>query len=209
MTGTMICLSDLLAFPDQKAITGVVHQILSPISNSESTNFFNEYLLWFLFSTGELRKNVCYEPMGSLFLFQLLKLRKIRETNWWNYLIWLFKIQKLVTNCNVQTAHFLRQNRPFYQLKNPKTHQLPHSTLFDCIPNNSQKSTYYIIPFQLLNVSEVFLMGFVQNSTLFSALKTKKKMSSMFSRFFCFILVSKKFYTAAWKFCQNVMLNLI
>ena len=24
---------------------GVVHQILSPISNSESTNFFNEYLL--------------------------------------------------------------------------------------------------------------------------------------------------------------------
>ena len=104
-------------------------------------DFFNEYLLWFLFSTCELRKNVCYEPMGSLFLFQLLKLRKIRETNWWNYLIWLFKIQKLVTNCNVQTAHFLRQNRPFYQLKNPKTRQLPHSTLFDCIPNNSQKST--------------------------------------------------------------------
>ena len=24
---------------------GVVHQIISPISNSESTNFFNEYLL--------------------------------------------------------------------------------------------------------------------------------------------------------------------
>ena len=30
-------------------IEGVVHQILSPILNSESTNFFNEYLLGFLF----------------------------------------------------------------------------------------------------------------------------------------------------------------
>ena len=28
---------------------GVVHQILSPISNYESTNFFNEYYLGFLF----------------------------------------------------------------------------------------------------------------------------------------------------------------
>ena len=28
---------------------GVVHQIISPISNSESTNFFKEYLLRFLF----------------------------------------------------------------------------------------------------------------------------------------------------------------
>ena len=28
---------------------GVVHQIISPISNSESTIFFNEYFLWFLF----------------------------------------------------------------------------------------------------------------------------------------------------------------
>ena len=30
---------------DGSFVEGVVHQILSPISNSESTNFFNEYLL--------------------------------------------------------------------------------------------------------------------------------------------------------------------
>ena len=37
---------------------GVVHQILSPISNSESTNFCNEYLLWSSFSTGKLRNGI-------------------------------------------------------------------------------------------------------------------------------------------------------
>ena len=39
---------------------GVVHQIISPIPNSESTNFFNRYLLWFLFQheTWEEEKNV-------------------------------------------------------------------------------------------------------------------------------------------------------
>ena len=35
---------------------GVVHQILSPISNSESTNFFNEYLLWHLFQLANWEK---------------------------------------------------------------------------------------------------------------------------------------------------------
>ena len=35
---------------------GVVHQIVSPISNSESTNFCNEYLLSSFFSTGKIRK---------------------------------------------------------------------------------------------------------------------------------------------------------
>ena len=37
---------------------GVVHQIVSPISNSESTNFCNEYLLWSSFSTGKLRNSI-------------------------------------------------------------------------------------------------------------------------------------------------------
>ena len=36
---------------------GVVHQIVSPFSNSESTNFCNEYLLGRFFLTGKLRKN--------------------------------------------------------------------------------------------------------------------------------------------------------
>ena len=44
----------------------------------------------------------------------------------------------------------------------------------------------YIIPFQLLNVSEIFLMGFVQNP-IFS-FENEKKMSPTFSWFFCFIL---------------------
>ena len=29
-----------------KVVKGVVHQILSPISNSETTIFFNKHLLW-------------------------------------------------------------------------------------------------------------------------------------------------------------------
>ena len=49
---------------------GVVHQILSPISNSESTNFFNEYLLRFSFSTCKMRKKTpSFEPIKSLFSF--------------------------------------------------------------------------------------------------------------------------------------------
>ena len=37
---------------------GVVHQIVSPISNSESTNFCNEYFIWSSFSTGKLRNGI-------------------------------------------------------------------------------------------------------------------------------------------------------
>ena len=48
---------------------GVVHQIVSPISNSESTNFCNEYLLWSSFSTGKLRKKNFFGPIRSLFPF--------------------------------------------------------------------------------------------------------------------------------------------
>ena len=58
---------------------GVVHQIFSPISNSESTNLINEYLLRSSFSTGKLRKNIIWT--NKKFLFQLLKLRKIRWKN--------------------------------------------------------------------------------------------------------------------------------
>ena len=55
---------------------GMVHQIVSPISNSESTNFFNFGIFIMYFSTGKLRKKNFFGP-----LFQLLKLRKILEQN--------------------------------------------------------------------------------------------------------------------------------
>ena len=45
---------------------GMVHQIVSPISNSESKNFFNEYLLWFLFQLANWEKT-CFGPIRSLF----------------------------------------------------------------------------------------------------------------------------------------------
>ena len=63
-----------------------IHQIVSPVFNSESTNFFNKFIMIFkFFSNGKLRKNpVC-------FLFQLLILRKIRKKNWWKYLMNLLK----------------------------------------------------------------------------------------------------------------------
>ena len=66
---------------------GVVHQILSPIPNSESTNFFNEYLLWFLFQLANWEKTLVLNQWEVCFLFQLLKLRKIRGKNSWNKLV--------------------------------------------------------------------------------------------------------------------------
>ena len=66
----------------KEQVKGLVHQIVSPISNSESTNFFNEYLLWFLFQLSNLRKMavlVWYNEKH--FFFQLLKLRKIGGKN--------------------------------------------------------------------------------------------------------------------------------
>ena len=130
-------------------------------------DFFNEYLLWFLFSTGELRKNVCYEPMGSLFLFQFVK--QIGEIIWFGFsrsknwsqiamcrqhifygkigLFTSWKIQKLI---NYRTVLYLTA----YLIILKKVHN-------------------YIIRFQLLNVSEIFLMGFVQNP-IFSFENEKK-----------------------------------
>ena len=47
---------------------GVVHQIISPISNSESTIFVNKYLFDF-FSTGNVRKNTCFQQIHQEFVF--------------------------------------------------------------------------------------------------------------------------------------------
>ena len=57
-------------------LIGVVHQIVSPISNSGSTNFFNEYLLW-LFFNGKLRRT------KNLFCFSSVQ----TEKNSWNKLV--------------------------------------------------------------------------------------------------------------------------
>ena len=54
---------------NSKPIPGMVHQILSPISNSESTNFFNEYYSFFNWQTE--KKKPSFEPIRSLFSFSI------------------------------------------------------------------------------------------------------------------------------------------
>ena len=71
---------------------GVVHQILSTISNSESTNFFKRIFIKISFSTCKMRKKKpSFEPIKSLFSFSTTQteknswkkfVEKIRETNW-------------------------------------------------------------------------------------------------------------------------------
>ena len=69
-------------------IEGLVHQILSPISNSESTNFFKRIFIKISFSTCKMRKkNPSFEAIKSLFSFSTAQTeknswKKIRETNW-------------------------------------------------------------------------------------------------------------------------------
>jgi hypothetical protein len=46
------------------------HQIVSSISNSESTIFLKEYIFVMIsFSTGKLRKNICFGPKQKKFVF--------------------------------------------------------------------------------------------------------------------------------------------
>ena len=49
-------------------VYGVVHQILSPISNSESTNFLTNIYYDFLFNW-QTEKGHLFEPIRSLFSF--------------------------------------------------------------------------------------------------------------------------------------------
>ena len=84
---TWFKLRDYLFFPLN--YQGVFHQIVSPILNSESTNFFHEYLFnashYDIFFNWQTKKTVL-DKQEVCFLFQLLKLRKvcgkIREINW-------------------------------------------------------------------------------------------------------------------------------
>ena len=78
---TKVVLTFQLFFTDSYRI----HQIFSPTSISEYTNFFNEYIFVRIsFSTIKLRKKNLF--WTNCFLFQLLKLRKFHgkfgETNW-------------------------------------------------------------------------------------------------------------------------------
>ena len=63
-------------------LIGVVHQIVSPISNSESTNFFNKYLLWFPFKMANWEKTLSATDK-KIFSFSTLQ----TEKNSWNKLV--------------------------------------------------------------------------------------------------------------------------
>jgi hypothetical protein len=85
---TWFKLRDYLFFPGNDQ--GVFHQIVSPISNSESTDFFFAiiYLMQVImisFSTGKLKKN-CFGQIRNLFSFSTAQTEKfcgkIREKNW-------------------------------------------------------------------------------------------------------------------------------
>ena len=98
MTGTMICLSDLLAFPDQKAITGVVHQILSPISNSEATNFSYEYRIPRIVSAETIlfwnwKFSYSFRIMVNFYFINwILAVETIEGGNYsWKYGRWIFQ----------------------------------------------------------------------------------------------------------------------
>ena len=58
MTGNVELIKILIGFGAELDAKGVVHQIMSPISNSEFTNFLNKYLLWFLFQLSNWEKSV-------------------------------------------------------------------------------------------------------------------------------------------------------
>ena len=63
---------------------GVVHQIVSPISNSESTNLFYQIFIMIFYSTVKLRKkNLFWTSNKFVFFFNIEKfVGKIRKTNW-------------------------------------------------------------------------------------------------------------------------------
>ena len=63
-----------------------IHQIVSPISNFESTNLYNEYLLWLLLQLANWGKN-SFVTVRSLFSFSTAKLRKVRGKISWNKLV--------------------------------------------------------------------------------------------------------------------------
>ena len=70
-----------------------IHQIVSPISNSESSNIYYDFSFnW------QIEEINCFEPIKSFVLFFNCSnwenyMEKIRETNWWKHLLNLLHIQ--------------------------------------------------------------------------------------------------------------------
>ena len=89
------------------------HNAVIPILNSEPTNFFDEYLLWFRFQLANWEKNTCLGPIR--FHFQLPKLRKFSvkhgETNWWKHLM-----NSLFTVVNLNSDGMKWPTTPIYTL---------------------------------------------------------------------------------------------
>ena len=80
-----------IKFGRQEIILERVYQIVSPISNSESTNFSTNISYDFFFNYQTEKKN-CFEPIRILFRFSTAQTekdswKKFRETNWWNHLM--------------------------------------------------------------------------------------------------------------------------
>ena len=78
--------------------------MVSQISNFESTNLSKEYLLWIFFNW-QTKQKTALNQQELCFLFQLLKLNKIREANWRKYLMNLIlemrpKISDICKNIN-------------------------------------------------------------------------------------------------------------
>ena len=80
---TWFKLRDYLFFPGNDQ--GVFHQIVSPILNSESTNFFHEYLFnashYDFFFNWQTKKN-CFGQIRSLFSFSSTQTEKTSWKNW-------------------------------------------------------------------------------------------------------------------------------
>ena len=75
-----------LASGAKTSFYGVVHQIVSPITNSEYTNFFNQYLFKKKFNWQTKKKTGC-GPIRRLFSFSTAQTEKNlweknREINW-------------------------------------------------------------------------------------------------------------------------------
>ena len=86
--------------------------MFSPISISESTNFFNSHLLWFLSQLANWEKKLFWTKKKFVFYFNCSSwkkiMEKISETNWWKHLM-----NSLLVVSTAQTAfsddlHILR-----------------------------------------------------------------------------------------------------
>ena len=67
-------------------------------------------------STGKLRRKDCFGPIRICFLFQLLKLRKIRGKNWGKQ-DWWFDVTNNYLVQLIQTTNFTKHENQCHQFK--------------------------------------------------------------------------------------------